>query len=243
MMTRTARLLTLMQLLRTHKTPLTADMLAEQLAVSVRTIYRDMDTLRAQGAVIHGEAGLGFVLVQDSSLPPLIFDVSEVSALLFGMRLASTQGDRVLSTGAKSALAKLYTILPEHLKRQADAQALYPAYSRHYSDDEQNTLVLLRHALATGVSVHFDYLSLADERTERTIHPVAVGYFQNCCLLAGFCLLRQDFRNFRIDRIGHMRLDAPCPVPHDWLLKRWQAHENCIDFSPFDMSLNTPDSP
>lgn len=241
-MSKTTRLLQLMQLLRRQKQPISAEKLATHMKVSIRTLYRDIDTLREQGADIRGEAGVGYLLVQDSGLPPLMFNQDELEALIFGMRLASTQGDDALVQGAKSALGKLLAVLPDDLKQRADAQVLYPAYRRHYDDDEKNTLVLLRLALAQGLSVHFNYMSLADVPSERTVLPVAVGYFTDCCLLAAFCLLRQDFRHFRIESISQMRLDAPCPIPHDWLLKRWQDAEGCIDFSPFDLSLNAADT-
>lgn len=85
-MTRTNRLLNLLQQLRSVKHPVRADTLASQLGISLRTVYRDIDTLRRQGAEIHGEPGMGFVLRKDLLLPPLMFDENEIEALVFGMR-------------------------------------------------------------------------------------------------------------------------------------------------------------
>ncbi|EPA9875134.1 helix-turn-helix transcriptional regulator, partial [Cronobacter sakazakii] len=76
-MTRTQRLLELLQLLRSHRYPVTAMTLAERLDISVRSIYRDIETLKMQGVDIEGSAGIGYVLQSDYHLPPLMFDAHE----------------------------------------------------------------------------------------------------------------------------------------------------------------------
>ena len=59
-MSRTERLLDLVQTLRRHRRPVSGAQLADELAVSLRTIYRDIQTLIAKGAPIEGEAGIGY---------------------------------------------------------------------------------------------------------------------------------------------------------------------------------------
>ena len=81
---RSERLLTLIQALRKHRRPVTAQQLATELSVSVRTIYRDIETLVAQGAAIAGEAGIGFVMRPGFLLPPLMFRDEEIEALMRG---------------------------------------------------------------------------------------------------------------------------------------------------------------
>lgn len=85
-MTKSERLLVLLQLLRQCKRPIRAQTLAEELNVSLRTIYRDIDTLRLQGADITGEAGIGYVLQDGYLLPPLMFSIEEIEALILGSR-------------------------------------------------------------------------------------------------------------------------------------------------------------
>ncbi|MBL8653192.1 MAG: HTH domain-containing protein, partial [Alphaproteobacteria bacterium] len=95
-MAKAARLLALVQILRRYRRPVVAAALAGELGVSERTIYRDIDALRAQGAAIDGEAGLGYVLKPGFLLPPLMFSDQEIEALVFGVRLAREHGDAAL---------------------------------------------------------------------------------------------------------------------------------------------------
>lgn len=112
-MTRTERLLELMQRLRRSRQPLQAHTLAEQLDISVRTLYRDIETLRRQGADIEGEAGVGYVLKKGGpTLPPLMFRESEIEALVLGLRWVGRHADPALADDARSALSKIGAILP-----------------------------------------------------------------------------------------------------------------------------------
>ena len=61
-MSRAERLLQLMQVLRRHRAPASGAALAGELGVSLRTLYRDIASLQAQGATIEGEAGVGYLL-------------------------------------------------------------------------------------------------------------------------------------------------------------------------------------
>lgn len=80
-----------MQTLRRLSPPVTAQSLASEMNVSLRTIYRDIDSLRGLGAVIDGEAGFGFTLVEDTALPPLGFEDDELEALVLGLRDVATR--------------------------------------------------------------------------------------------------------------------------------------------------------
>ena len=112
-MSRTHRLFQMMQSLRRLSPPITAAQLSDDLGKSVRTIYRDIDTLRSLGAVIDGEAGFGFTLIEDASLPPLGFENDELEALVLGLRNVMVVGDPSLSKAAKSALGKIQSRVPE----------------------------------------------------------------------------------------------------------------------------------
>ena len=81
-MARTDRLMRLMDALRRLPKPVTAARLAGETGVSPRQIYRDIATLRAGGALIDGEAGLGYTLTEDSALPPQSFSRLEIEALM-----------------------------------------------------------------------------------------------------------------------------------------------------------------
>lgn len=115
-MSRSARLLDLIQALRRRRRPIQAARLAEELGVSERTIYRDVATLIGQGAPIEGEAGLGYVLRPGFTLPPLMFGDEEIEALVLGLRWVADRGDETLGAAAENALAKIAAVLPENLR-------------------------------------------------------------------------------------------------------------------------------
>ena len=130
-MSRTERLLALMQQLRTGRRPRQAQELAHALGVSLRTLYRDIDLLRAQGADIRGEAGVGYVLKKGApTLPPLMFAEGEIEALVLGLRWVVQQPDPALAASARSVLAKVEAVLPARLVPMMEDQALYPVRGR-----------------------------------------------------------------------------------------------------------------
>src|SRR5271156_6729432 len=110
-MSRSTRLLRLLQALRGRRHPVTAARLAQALEVSERTIYRDVADLMAQGAPISGEAGVGYMLRPGLFLPPLMLTEDEVEAVLLGLRYVDQRGDAVLKTAAADALAKIGAVL------------------------------------------------------------------------------------------------------------------------------------
>src|SRR5580693_2719849 len=110
-MSRSTRLLRLLQAMRGRRHPVTAARLAEDLAVSERTIYRDVADLMAQGALISGEAGVGYILRPGLFLPPLMLSEDEVEAVLLGLRYVDQRGDAVLKAAAASAGAKIGAVL------------------------------------------------------------------------------------------------------------------------------------
>ena len=108
-MDKTERLFAVMDALRRHRRPVTAQQLADEQAVSVRTLYRDIQTLIGLGAPIDGEAGIGYMLRPGFFLPPLMFTSDELEALVLGARWVEGQPDDGLSAAAKNALGKIAT--------------------------------------------------------------------------------------------------------------------------------------
>jgi biotin operon repressor len=121
---RTERLLKLLQMLRRHRHPISAQALADELAVSIRTVYRDIATLQVLGAEVEGEPGLGYVLAPSYFLPPLMLSDIEIEALTLGMRWVSTFADAPLAKGASDALAKIEAVLPSDLREGIGAMPL-----------------------------------------------------------------------------------------------------------------------
>src|SRR5712692_5777631 len=132
---RADRLLRLLQLLRRYRHPVTASTLAEELGASVRSIYRDVQTLRGQGAAIEGEPGIGYLLRPGFLLPPLMFSDEELEAIVLGLRLTAEHGDEALGRAARDVIAKLRAVLPRDLRTVVDETALLAGPARHRPAD------------------------------------------------------------------------------------------------------------
>lgn len=115
-MSRSIRLLNLLQQLREARYPITAQVLAESLNISVRSVYRDIDSLREQGVRIDASAGLGFQLKEDILLPPVTFNENEAEALFLALEWLKDVPDQAMKSAAVSIYSKLYAVLPEHRK-------------------------------------------------------------------------------------------------------------------------------
>src|SRR5882724_11355558 len=123
-MSRAQRLLDLIQALRGYRRPVSGATLAEALGISLRTVYRDIETLKAQGAHIDGEPGVGYVLRPGFMLPPLMFSEEEIEAIVLGSRWVSERADTPLGAAARNAIAKIAAVLPEDLRDSLEASNL-----------------------------------------------------------------------------------------------------------------------
>src|ERR1700754_4544326 len=117
-------MLDLIQVLRRHRHPVSGATLAEATGVSLRTLYRDIELLKAEGAHIDGEPGVGYVLRPGFMLPPLMFSEEEIEAIVLGSRWVADRADAALSAAARNALAKIAAVLPQDLKTSLDASSL-----------------------------------------------------------------------------------------------------------------------
>ena len=226
-MSRTARLFHLMDALRARRHAVTAAQLAAQLSVSVRTVYRDVQTLAELGARIDGDAGVGYVLRAGFFLPPLMFGEDEIEALVLGARWVQGQGDAELARAAETVLTKIATATPRDLRERMADSGLFAPRSSAPAPGALH-LAPLRSAIRRERKLHIHYADAAGASTERVIWPVALGYFEGARVVAAWCELRDDFRHFRLDRIAALQvLDAPPPRPRRELLKRWREHIDC----------------
>ena len=188
--------------------------------MSLRTLYRDVETLRAQGAPIEGEAGMGYVLKPGFLLPPLMFNEDEVDALILGLRLAAERGDPDLERAAEDALAKIAAVLPDEMEDMSETSGLLvaPAGPRGKA-----VLADIRKALRAERKLRLRYSDKKGAVTERIVWPVAVGFFETADMLAAWCETRQDFRHFRLDRIAAAEaLDQRYPRRRRILLAEWR---------------------
>lgn len=247
-MSRTARLLDLLQLLRRHRHPVSGAAIAAELGISLRTLYRDIGTLQAQGAAIDGAPGLGYVLREGFVLPPLMFSAEELEAVVLGMRWVVQRGDGPLAAAARDALAKINAVLPPALQAELQSSTLLVARLRPEPAEtisatantpaappnapppqpglaDQHTAGVRRairqqHKLAIG------YRDGSGRTTQRTVWPFALGYFDRAQVVVAWCELRGDIRHFRCDRIAAVTpLDERYPQRREALLQAWRERE------------------
>ncbi|HBD89520.1 MAG TPA: transcriptional regulator [Gemmobacter sp.] len=199
------RLFRLLDALRRLPQPVTAARLATEMEVSPRTLYRDIAALRAAGARIEGEAGLGYTLTEDPALPPQMFTRLEVEALVLGLAEVRAAGDPALARAAELAGAKIISSLPERVQRQAlnAAQQVYRFAQRQPAPAH---LALLREATWAEQAVIFTYADLGGSVTRREVWPLSVVWLDHSLLLLAWCCLRQDFRRFKLEAMADVAL-------------------------------------
>ncbi|MEZ5841100.1 MAG: YafY family protein [Hyphomicrobiales bacterium] len=198
-MSKSERLLALLQILRRHRNPVSGADLAAELGVSLRTLYRYIADLEAQGADIVGEAGVGYVLRPGFLLPPLMFDVEEVEALTLGLRWVVDRGDERLARAAGDALVKIETVLPAAARVAIEAGSLIPGPVALEADAVE--VATIRKAIREERKLEIAYRDAGATPSRRTIWPIAIGYFEAVRVVVAWCELREDFRHFRTDRI------------------------------------------
>jgi predicted DNA-binding transcriptional regulator YafY len=221
-MSRTGRLLELVQALRRRRRPVSGQVLAEELGVSLRTLYRDIASLQAQGANIVGEAGVGYVLLPGFLLPPLMFSEDEIEALVLGSRWVAKRTDDRLGGAARNALAKIAAVLPADLREALDASPLLVGPGQPDPVD----LTIVREAIRAERKVSIRYRDGGGVDTERIVWPFALGFFDHARVIGAWCELRGDFRSFRIDRVVELALTSErYPRRRRALLKAWREAE------------------
>lgn len=223
-MRRTDRLFDIIQILRDGKLHRAQD-IAERLEVSVRTIYRDMDTLAASGLPVEGERGVGYMVREAITLPPLTLTAAELEALNLGMAIVAEAADPGLKSAALSLADKIDAVLPTETVAEADAWkfAVYP-----FADAARGFahMATLRSAIKGRQKLHLDYRRIDGTLTHRTIRPLHMEYWGRVWTLTAWCELRNDFRVFRVDLVEtatalpELFVDEPGRTYGDYLARR-----------------------
>ena len=223
-MKKTERLFRIIDRLRGHNTAVTAAQLAAEFSVSERTIYRDMKSLEDQAIPVEGEAGVGYLLGAGFDAPPMSFDQDELDALAIGLRMVGREADPILQGAALSALEKIRATSRE--KFAPEDTALYaPNFGHH---EHLHMMSIMRLAIRNATVMELEYKALDGATTIRTLKPLALIFFPTAHLLAGWCHLRQDFRNFRIDRIRSARdIGENFTAEKRSLLRQYNAQIDC----------------
>ncbi|NKN35425.1 YafY family transcriptional regulator [Agrobacterium sp. a22-2] len=228
-MSRSERLLDLLQALRRHRRAVSGQMLAEELGISLRTLYRDIATLQAQGADIEGEPGVGYILRPGYMLPPLMFSLEEIEALVLGSRWVAKRADSQLHDAARNALAKIEAVLPADLKDHLQTSGLLVGPADRI-DDGTIDVPAIRQAIRGEQKLKIAYADAKGDLSERIVWPVALGYFEKLRVLIAWCETRAAFRHFRTDRITVLEpIDLRYPRRRLQLLKEWRQEQGITD--------------
>ncbi|MFC4685848.1 helix-turn-helix transcriptional regulator [Epilithonimonas pallida] len=202
---RLSRLTAILTQLQTKRL-ITAKQLAEKFSVSTRTIYRDIKALEQAGVPILTEEGKGYTLMEGYRIPPVMFTESEANALITAQKLINKNKDASFVKDYSEAINKIKSVLRTNTKDKANLLSDRVVCRQNTGVNRtSNFLSTLQLALTNFNLVKIKYHSPdTNQTTERTIEPFAIYSTQDNWILIAFCLLRNDFRAFRLDRIQHL---------------------------------------
>jgi len=201
---RADRLFQIVQYLRGRRLT-TAAQLAQWLQVSDRTVYRDIRDLSLSGVPVEGEAGVGYRLSKGFDIPPIMFNLDEVEAMVTGARMVEAWGGPALAAHARSALSKIALALPA-ARREEIARSRLFAPGFHIKPEAAASLETVRQAILQRRKLRAQYTDSGQRASQRTLRPLAVYFWGATWTLAAWCESRQDFRNFRLDRMGALEM-------------------------------------
>lgn len=208
-MRRADRLFQIAQYLRGRRLT-TAKQLSEWLAVSERTIYRDIRDLSLSGVPVEGEAGVGYRVKAGFDLQPLMFSPDEIDALVIGMRMVQAWGGPQLAASAAASLAKITLALPSEKRAFVEATAMF-APDFHIDPLHGERLESIRKAIGRRDKLQMDYVDALDKPTRRVVWPLALYFWGGTWSIAAWCERRADFRTFRLDRIHTLAIAEVYP--------------------------------
>ena len=185
--------------------------IADRFGISLRTVYRDVKTLEEAGIPLIGEAGVGYSIMDGYRLPPVMFTREEATAFMTAEKLMEKLTDPSSDEHYKSAMYKIRSVLRMAEKDFLDNidGHIEVLKSRRTSDVklDLNPLQVILKGIGerTVLSIHY-FAMHNQQRSERCIEPVGVFYQDNYWHLIAWCRLREDYRDFRLDRISNISL-------------------------------------
>ncbi|MEM7188270.1 MAG: YafY family protein [Pseudomonadota bacterium] len=222
-MRRTERLFQIIQILRASRSPVTGRQLADELEISLRTLYRDMAELIAQRVPITGEAGMGYVMDDGYDMPPLMLTADELEAAALGAQMVAAQSDPALGRAARDLVSKLSDAIPPEL-RPVILDAGTRSYSTGRQADEKFDGAALRRAMRDRAKLHIIYRDQAGTGTDRVIWPLLIAYLSSIRYIVAWCEARQDYRHFRTDRVQSLQvLPEKYPGRRAILIREWEG--------------------
>jgi predicted DNA-binding transcriptional regulator YafY len=184
--------------------------LADRFEISLRTVYRDMNTLAEAGVPIIGEAGIGYSIMEGYRLPPVMFTKEEARTFITAEKLMEKFTDPSTKSHYQSAMFKVKSVLKSAEKNLVEDMEQHIEIRQKYSlfnPTLSNTLETILKSVAEKKVAKIKYSAFAsEEQTNRLIEPVGIFHENNFWYVVAYCLLRSSYRNFRTDRIDHIEL-------------------------------------
>lgn len=223
-MNRTDRLVALVMLLQSRRIT-TAAQMAEHFEVTERTIYRDLAALGEGGVPIMGEPGVGYSLMRGYHLPPVMFSPDEALALVTAGMLAERMTDASMREAIRSALGKVGAVLPADLQGRVQRLRQSMQVNSRAPNAGPVSLSRVQMALAEARVLDIRYHGARrGETTTREVEPLGLAFYLEHWHLIAWCRLRQEVRDFRVDRIQDLRvLPDACPPRRDFHLAEYLA--------------------
>ena len=203
-MRRTDRLFDIIQVFRDGKLH-KGEELAACMDVSLRTIYRDIETLIGAGVPITGERGVGYLMTEPVFLPPLNLTQGEIEVLELGLALVRTSFGTAFGGDTQTLGDKVRAVLPRP-EMMDPGQGTMGIYHTRFTEPERQILNLIRRSILTRTMLQFEYLSLSGASSNRVVRPLEIQVWESALTLTAWCETRQDFRVFRVDKISSATL-------------------------------------
>ena len=221
-MRRTERLFQIIQILRSTRSPITGQELADELEISLSTLYRDMAELHAQRIPITGEAGVGYVLDDGYDMPPLMLTADELEAAALGAAWVASEADPSLARAARDLVSKLSSAIPNELRPVVLDGSTKPIQTRARVSERFDS-ALLRHAIRERYRLQLIYTDRDGSTTDRIVWPLLIAFLDRTKYLVGWCETKEDYRHFKTERVVELRvLGKKYPGRRTALLKGWE---------------------
>ena len=221
-MRRTERLFQIIQILRSNRSPVTGRSLADELEISLRTLYRDMAELTAQRVPVTGEAGMGYVMDDDYDMPPLMLTADELEAAALGATWVAANADPSLGRAARDLVSKLSDAIPKEL-RPIVLDASSRSITTQAKIQERFDGAVLRHAIRQHYRLQLTYQDNNETITNRVVWPMLIAYLNTNRYIVAWCETREDYRHFKTDRVQEIKvLDEKYPERRAVLIKGWE---------------------
>ncbi|MBS7564967.1 YafY family transcriptional regulator [Mucilaginibacter sp. Bleaf8] len=200
--------------------------IADRFAISLRTVYRDVKALEEAGIPVIGEAGAGYSLADGYRLPPVMFTREEAMAFVTAEKLVESLTDKVNGTHYQSAMFKIKSVLrnaeKDYLASVDDRISVLKSRSNKHAEPEVNPMQIILTAIAERKVLKLKYFTYyRQQHTERHVEPVGTFYLDNFWHFIAYCRTRQDYRDFRFDRMTDLAITQDCFDSHHPTLKEY----------------------